>query len=151
MSQPITPFLWFATQAEEAMDFYLSIFPNSRKIDEIRYGPAGPGPVGDIMVVNFDLNGQRFTALNGNQQFPFTKATSFVVQCSDQAEIDHYWTALTAGGKEVACGWLEDKFGISWQITPINIKELIATPAAMRAMMSMVKLDIAALKAASHS
>lgn len=151
MSQPIVPFLWFKDNAGEAMEFYLSIFPNSKKVEETFYGPAGPGREGDLMVATFELNGQQFIVLNGNPQFPFTKAVSFTIYCRDQQEIDSYWEKLTAGGKEVACGWLEDKFGVSWQVTPVNIKELINNPGGMRAMMGMVKLDIAKLKEAASN
>jgi predicted 3-demethylubiquinone-9 3-methyltransferase (glyoxalase superfamily) len=147
----ITPFLWFNDNAEEAVNFYMSIFKNSKILDVKRYGEAGPGPKGSVMVIAFELDGQEFTALNGGPHFQFTEAVSFVVKCEDQAEIDFYWDALTAGGGEVQCGWLKDKFGLSWQVVPKNIGELIGTPAAMQAMMTMKKLDIATLKrAASH-
>lgn len=151
MSQSITPFLWFNENAEEAMNFYLSVFPNSKVLEVTRYGAAGPGPEGQVMVVKFELNGEEFIALNGNKQYEFNHAVSFVVNCKDQEEIDYYWEKLTAGGKEVACGWLTDKFGLSWQITPVNIKELIDNPGGMKAMMNMVKLDIAKLKEAASN
>jgi predicted 3-demethylubiquinone-9 3-methyltransferase (glyoxalase superfamily) len=149
--QKITPFLWFDNNAEEAVNFYLSIFKNSKVLDVKRYGEAGPGPAGSVMVIAFELNGQKFTALNGGPYRQFNEAVSFVVNCDDQAEIDFYWDALSAGGGEVQCGWLKDKFGLSWQVVPTNIAELLSTPAAMQAMMKMKKLDIATLKqAASH-
>ena len=145
----ITPFLWFDKNAEEAVDFYLKVFPNSRRTSELRSGDAGPGPKGSVVTIGFELDGQPFTALNGGPLFKFTEAISFVVHCKDQEEIDHYWGKLSDGATEMACGWLKDKFGLSWQITPVNIAELLRHPAAMRAMMSMKKLDIAALKAAA--
>jgi len=145
----ITPFLWFDNNAEEAVDFYLSVFPNSRRTDELRASEAGPGPKGSILTINFELDGQPFTALNGGPMYKFTEAVSFVVDCEDQAEIDLYWEKLGGGGGEVACGWLKDRFGVSWQITPVNIVELVSHPGAMRAMMTMKKLDIAALEAAA--
>jgi predicted 3-demethylubiquinone-9 3-methyltransferase (glyoxalase superfamily) len=150
--QKITPFLWFKDNAEDAANFYVSVFKNSKITTVMRYGDAGPGPKGAVMLVNFELDGGTFTALNGNTEFSFNHAVSLVVHCDDQAEIDDYWQALTAdGGSEVACGWLTDKFGFSWQITPKNIGELIRTPAQMQAMMKMKKLDIATLKAAGES
>jgi predicted 3-demethylubiquinone-9 3-methyltransferase (glyoxalase superfamily) len=149
--QKITPFLWFKDSAEEAANFYVSVFKNSKITSIMRYGDAGPGPKGDVMLVNFELDGDTYTALNGNPQFQFNHAVSFFVHCEDQAEIDYFWSALTAGGAEVACGWLTDKFGVSWQVAPENIGELISTPAQMKAMMTMKKLDIAALKAAGES
>jgi|SRR5580658_3270264 predicted 3-demethylubiquinone-9 3-methyltransferase (glyoxalase superfamily) len=145
----ITPFLWFDNNAEEAVDFYLSVFPNSRRTDELRATEAGPGPKGSILTINFELDGQPFTALNGGPMYKFTEAVSFVVDCKDQVEIDLYWEKLSGGGGEVACGWLKDRFGVSWQITPVNIVELVSHPGAMRAMMTMKKLDIAALEAAA--
>jgi len=150
--QKITPFLWFKDNAEDAANFYVSVFKNSKIVEVIRYGDAGPGPKGEVMLVNYELDGVTFTALNGNPEFPFNHAVSLVVHCEDQAEIDHYWEVLTAdGGSEVACGWLKDKFGFSWQITPRNISELIRKPAQMKAMMKMMKLDIATLEAAGES
>lgn len=145
----ITPFLWFDNNAEEAVEFYVSVFPNSRRVDELRASEAGPGPKGSILTINFELDGQTFTALNGGPMYKFTEAVSFVVDCKDQAEIDYYWEKLSSGGGEVACGWLKDRFGVSWQITPVNIVELVSHPGAMRAMMTMKKLDIAALQAAA--
>jgi len=145
----ITPFLWFDNNAEEAVDFYLSVFPNSRRTGELRSGDAGPGPKGSIVTIGFELDGQPFTALNGGPDHQFNEAVSFVVHCKSQAEIDHYWTKLGDGGSEIACGWLKDRFGLRWQIIPDNIAELLRHPAAMRAMMTMKKLDIAALEAAA--
>ncbi|HXS12178.1 MAG TPA: VOC family protein [Acidobacteriaceae bacterium] len=145
----ITPFLWFDNNAEEAVDFYLSVFPNSRRTGELRSGDAGPGPKGSIVTIGFELDGQPFTALNGGPDHQFNEAVSFVVHCKSQAEIDDYWTKLGDGGSEIACGWLKDRFGLRWQIIPDNIAELLRHPAAMRAMMTMKKLDIAALEAAA--
>jgi len=144
----ITPFLWFNDNAEEAANFYLSIFKNSKITNVKRYGEAGPGPAGTVMVVEFELDGQVFTALNGGPHFKFNEAVSFVVRCKDQGEIDYYWDALSVAG-EGQCGWLKDKFGLSWQIVPENIGELLSTPGAMKALGTMKKLDIAALKNAS--
>lgn len=140
----VTAFLWFNDNAEEAVDFYLSIFKNSRKIDELRT------PEGKILTLAFELDGQKFTALNGGPHFQFTEAVSFVVRCDSQKEIDDYWAKLTAGGgSEVQCGWLKDKFGLSWQITPGNISALVRHPKAMEAMLKMKKLDIAKLEQAA--
>jgi predicted 3-demethylubiquinone-9 3-methyltransferase (glyoxalase superfamily) len=114
----ITPFLWFDSNAEEAVNFYLSIFKNSRRLDELRMTDNSIAPKGSVLTVAFELDGQRFTALNGGPKFKFTEAISFSVRCESQEEIDHYWTKLTAGGSESQCGWLKDKFGLSWQIVP---------------------------------
>ena len=154
--QKITPFLWFDTQAEEAAKFYKSIFKNS-KIKKIAcYTKVGPGPEGSVMTVEFTLNGQEFVALNGGPNFKFTEAISLVVNCETQAEVDRYWKKLTAGGgKAVACGWLKDKYGLFWQITPTMLTKLIADKdpdkvnRVMTTMMNMVKLDIKKLKAAA--
>jgi len=150
----ITPFLWFDQNAEEAADFYISIFPNSCRVGElINTSIDDPKmvPKGKALTVTFELDGLRFTALNGGPGHPFNDAVSFVVSCETQAEIDRYWTALTAnGGQEIACGWLKDKFGLCWQIVPSNIGKLLFTPKAMQAMMGMKKLDIAALEAAGR-
>lgn len=151
----IIPNLWFDTQAEEAAEFYVSVFPNSRVVEVSRYTEAGPGPAGSVMVVDFELDGQPFTAINGGPQFPFTEAVSLLVECADQAEIDHYWDALADGGEEVQCGWLKDRFGVSWQVVPHGLTELLADPDPQRArrateaMLAMVKLDIAAIRAAA--
>ena len=148
----ITPFLWFDKNAEEAVDFYCGIFPNSRKLSEFRSTTDTPsGPKGAVLTVSFELDGLRFTALNGGPHHQFTDAVSFVVSCETQEEIDHYWSRLTEGGAEVACGWLRDKFGLSWQITPARIGELLKTSKAMQAMMKMKKLDIAELQRAGQS
>lgn len=148
----ITPFLWFESNAEEAVDFYCTIFPNSRKISEFRSPADTPsGPKGSVLTISFELDGLPFTALNGGQAHPFTDAISFVVRCETQAEIDSYWSKLTAGGSEVACGWLKDKFGLSWQIVPARLGEHLKNPKAMQAMMKMKKLVIAELERAARS
>jgi predicted 3-demethylubiquinone-9 3-methyltransferase (glyoxalase superfamily) len=155
IKQRITPFLWFDGQAEEAANFYVSIFPNSKVGSTSRYGEAGPGPKGSVMTIAFDLDGLSFTALNGGPVFKFTEAISLVVHCETQAEVDHYWDKLSAGGSEVQCGWLKDKYGLSWQIVPNALIELVQDkdPAksqrVMAAMMQMKKIDIAGLKAAA--
>jgi predicted 3-demethylubiquinone-9 3-methyltransferase (glyoxalase superfamily) len=154
INQRITPFLWFDNQAEEAMNFYVSIFPNSKTGLVTRYGETGPGAKGSVMTASFTLDGEEFVALNGGPQFPFTEAVSFVVNCDSQEEIDYYWEKLSAGGQEVQCGWLKDKFGLCWQIVPTEFFELVSkgTPEqsdrVMTAMMQMVKMDLAKLKQA---
>ena len=154
ISQKVTPFLWFDTQAEEAANFYVSIFKNAKVTAMTRYGDSGPGPKGSVMTVAFTLDGQQFTALNAGPQFPFTEAVSFVVNCETQNEIDYFWEKLSAGGKKVECGWLKDKFGLSWQIVPTEFFEMIsnATPQqsnrVMQALMQMEKLDLAKLEQA---
>ena len=153
----ITPFLWFNDQAEEAMNFYVSIFKNSEAGSVTRYGDAGPGPKGSVMTANFQLDGVDFTALNGGPQFPFTEAVSFVVHCDTQQEIDHYWDTLTAGGRPSQCGWLKDKFGLSWQVVPDVLPRLLKDPdprksqRVVQALMQMTKLDIARLQQAAES
>ena len=147
-SSRITPFLWFDNNAEEAVAFYLSIFPNSRRVGELRNTGDAPGPKGGILTLSFELDGLRFTALNGGPAFKFNEAVSFVVTCDTQEEIDYYWSKLTEGGSEVQCGWLKDKFGLSWQIVPARIGELLKTSKAMQAMMKMKKFDIAELERA---
>ncbi|HTQ75579.1 MAG TPA: VOC family protein [Burkholderiales bacterium] len=153
--QKITPFLWFDTQAEEAAKFYVSIFPKSKILKTARYGDAGPGPKGSVMTVEFEINGQRMIALNGGPVFKLTEAFSLVVDCKDQKELDHYWNKLSQGGQESMCGWLKDKYGLSWQITPTILGNLVSDPdpnkakRAMEAMLKMRKIDIAALKAAA--
>ena len=154
--QKITPFLWFDHKAEAAAKFYTSIFENSKIRKITRYTKVGPGPEGSVMTVEFTLNGQVFVALNGGPSFKFTEAISLVVNCETQAEVDRYWKKLTAGGgKAVACGWLKDKYGLFWQITPTMLMRLIADKdpnkvnRVMTAMMKMVKLDIKKLKAAA--
>jgi predicted 3-demethylubiquinone-9 3-methyltransferase (glyoxalase superfamily) len=152
--QRITPFLWFDHQAEEAAAFYVAIFPNSKIEKVLRYGAAGPGPAGSAMTVAFQLDGQSFVALNGGPVFKFSEAISFVVNCQSQDEVDAYWEKLSAGGAEVQCGWLKDKFGLSWQIVPTVLPELLSDPdpeksqRVMKAMMTMKKLDVRALKQA---
>ena len=154
--QKITTFLWFDNQAEEAANFYVSVFKNSKILSVTRYGDTGPGPKGSVMVASFELDGQKFNALNGGPIFKFTEAISLVVNCESQAEVDHFWEKLTAdGGQEVQCGWLKDKYGLSWQIVPTILVELLQdqdpdkTQRVMKAMMKMVKMDIDTLKRAS--
>jgi len=154
--QKISPFLWFDTQAEEAAKFYVSIFKNSKVRNITRYGEAGPGPEGGVMVVGFELNGQEFIALNGGPQFRFTEAVSFVVNCETQDEVDYYWESLSEGGQKVQCGWLKDRFGLSWQVVPTALGKLMSDPdpekagKVMRAMLQMTKIEIEALERA-HS
>jgi predicted 3-demethylubiquinone-9 3-methyltransferase (glyoxalase superfamily) len=151
--QKITPFLWFDNEAEEAAKFYVSIFRNSKIVKITRYGAAGPKPKGTVMVL-FQLNGQEFIALNGGPQFKFTEAVSFSVNCRTQAEVDMYWKKLSKGGQEGPCGWLKDKYGLSWQINPIVLGEMLADPdlekadRTMKAMLQMKKIDIKRLKQA---
>jgi predicted 3-demethylubiquinone-9 3-methyltransferase (glyoxalase superfamily) len=157
--QKITPFLWFNDNAEEAVKFYASIFKNSKIGKMARYNEAGEKaagrPAGSVMTIEFELEGQEFIALNGGPHFKFTEAISFVVNCKTQAEVDKYWKKLSAGGKEVQCGWLRDKFGLSWQIVPTILAELMSGKDAaksqrvMEAMLKMVKLDIKKLKQAA--
>lgn len=147
----ITPFLWFDSNAEEAVDFYMSVFHNSRRLDELRNTGDAPGPKGGILTIAFELDGQPFTALNGGPNFKFTEAISFVVRCDTQAEVDYYWEKLSSGGSEVQCGWLKDKFGLSWQIVPARLPDLVRSPRAMQAMMKMTKLNIAELECAAQS
>lgn len=152
--QKVTPFLWFDNQAEEAANYYVSIFPNSKVGAISRYGESGPGPKGTVMVAEFQLDGQEFTALNGGPQFKFTEAISFVVNCETQEEVDYYWEKLLQGGKEQQCGWLKDKYGLSWQIVPtvfiemMRDKDTAKTERLMKAVMQMVKPDIATMKRA---
>jgi predicted 3-demethylubiquinone-9 3-methyltransferase (glyoxalase superfamily) len=150
----ITPFLWFDNQAEEAARYYVDVFPNSKILKVVRYGAAGPGPPGSVMTVEFLLDGRPFVALNGVPHFKFTEAISFVVNCESQEEVDRYWEKLSAGGAEIQCGWLKDKFGLSWQIVPTVLPELLSNPdpeksqRVMNAMLAMKKLDIRALREA---
>jgi predicted 3-demethylubiquinone-9 3-methyltransferase (glyoxalase superfamily) len=152
--QKITPFLWFDDNAEEAVNFYVSVFKGSQIGAIKRYGDAGPGPKGSVMLINFQIHGQEFIALNGGPQFKFTEAISFVVDCRDQAEVDELWEKLSDGGEKNVCGWLKDKFGISWQIVPSAFLKLLDSPdyeksqRAFKAMMKMTKLDIAELQRA---
>jgi predicted 3-demethylubiquinone-9 3-methyltransferase (glyoxalase superfamily) len=156
MHQKLTPNLWFDTEAEEAANFYCSVFKNSRITNTLRYTEAGPRPAGEVMTVDFELNGNPFTAINGGPQFKFDEAVSFMITCEDQEEIDYFWERLTDGGSEGPCGWCKDKFGLSWQVVPEGMDELFADPdqskadRAMRAMFEMKKLDIAALRAAAE-
>jgi predicted 3-demethylubiquinone-9 3-methyltransferase (glyoxalase superfamily) len=145
----ITPFLWFNANAEEAADFYLSVFPHSRKLHELRVTEAGPGPVGSLLVLDLEIDGQQMTFLNGGPAHQLTEAFSFTVRCETQQEIDGYWAKLGDGGKELGCGWLKDKFGLCWQIVPEKLPELLVHPQAMRAMMGMMKMDLAALEEAA--
>lgn len=128
--QKITPFLWFGDNAEVAMNFYCSIFKDSKILSINRYGPGGPMPEGTVLTVSFELNGLRFVALNGGNAIDFSPATSFVVECEDQAEVDYYWEKLGAGGKTNRCAWLDDKFGLTWQIVPKQLPELLSDPDA---------------------
>lgn len=150
--QKITPFLWFDTQAEEAMNFYTSIFKNSKIGRVSRYGEAGPGEKGSVMTGTFELDGQEFMALNAGPQFKFTEAISFFVRCEDQEEVDYFWDKLTEGGQESQCGWLKDKFGLSWQIIPNALGEMLSdkdrakAQRVMQAMLQMGKIDIKRLK-----
>jgi predicted 3-demethylubiquinone-9 3-methyltransferase (glyoxalase superfamily) len=152
--QTITPFLWFDDQAEEAMNFYCSIFKDSKAGSISRYGDAGPGSQGKVMSVTFQLNGQEFMALNGGPNFPFTEAVSFFVSCETQAEVDYLWDKLTEGGEPSRCGWLKDKFGLSWQIIPTALGQLLGdkdpqkAQRVMQAMLQMDKIDIEGLKMA---
>jgi predicted 3-demethylubiquinone-9 3-methyltransferase (glyoxalase superfamily) len=148
----LTPFLWFNDNAEDAALFYLSVFPDAKKLAEVRSTGVGPWPAGHIATIQIELLGQPMTFLNGGPAFQLNPAFSFSVACRDQAEIDFYWDKLLeGGGKTMACGWLTDKFGLCWQIVPENIAELISTPNGMAAMMTMTKFDIAALEAAAKS
>ena len=155
--QKISTCLWFDGQAEEAMNFYVSIFKNAKKTDVLCWGDVGPGPKGSVLTCSFELDGREFMALNGGPQFKFTPAISLGVNCETQAEVDHYWDKLLDGGKPMECGWLTDKFGISWQVTPTMLPRLLMdkdTPKAnrvMAAMMKMVKLDIATLQQAADA
>ena len=148
-SPRITPFLWFDTNAEEAVDFYLSVFKNSRRLDTLIAGEYGHMPKGTVLTIAFELDGQRFTALNGGPAFHFTEAVSFVVRCDSQEEVDEYWSKLSAGGSEGQCCWLKDKFGVSWQIVPRQLPQLIKRPKAFKAMLQMRKPDIAQLEKAA--
>lgn len=154
----ITPSLWFDTKALEAAEFYVSVFPNSKVNNVSYYGEAGPRPAGTVLTVDFELDGQAYTALNGGPEFTFDEAVSFRINCADQDEVDHYWSRLTAdGGAESQCGWLKDKYGLSWQVVPAALQELMTDPdagraqRAMEAMLKMQKIDVAALRAAADS
>jgi predicted 3-demethylubiquinone-9 3-methyltransferase (glyoxalase superfamily) len=147
--QKLTPFLWFNTQAEEAANHYVSIFKNSKIVQIERYGDNGPGPKGSVMTVMFKLDGQEFVALNGGPHYAFTPAISFVANCTTQAEVDELWDQLSSGGTTQPCGWLTDKFGLSWQVVPTVLHELIHKPNVMKAMLQMSKLDIQRLQQAA--
>ena len=152
----ITPNLWFDTQGMEAAEFYVSVFPNSEITNVTHYGEAGPGTPGTVLTVDFVLDGQEYTAINGGPNFTFDEAISLLINCADQAEVDYYWDKLTDGGEESQCGWLKDKFGLSWQVVPGGMGEILGDPdpqrsqRAMTAMLGMKKLDLAAMRAAAH-
>ncbi len=145
----ISPFLWFTDNAEQAAQFYVSVFPNSRTLSTLHATAAGPGPAGSVVVIELELDGQPVSFLNGGPMHQLSEAFSFVVRCDTQHEIDGYWSALTDGGQEIACGWLKDKFGMCWQIVPSKMTELLRHPGAMKAMMAMKKIDLAALERAA--
>jgi predicted 3-demethylubiquinone-9 3-methyltransferase (glyoxalase superfamily) len=153
--QGISPFLWFNDQAEEAANLYTSVFKNSKIKTVNRYSDAGPGPKGSVMIVAFELDGREFVALNGGPHFKFTEAISFVVNCENQQEVDHYWEKLSEGGQKSQCGWLKDKYGLSWQIVPTALGRLVSNPdpekskRVMQAMMKMTKIDIGELERAA--
>ncbi len=155
-NQKITTFLWFNNNAEEAVNFYTSVFKNSKILNTTRYGDFGAGPVGTVMTVDFELDGQKFIALNGGPQFKFTEAISLMVLCETQEEIDYYWEKLSEGGEKVQCGWLKDKFGLSWQVAPATLDKLLdgadqqKVDRVMRAVMQMKKLDIKQLEEAAR-
>jgi predicted 3-demethylubiquinone-9 3-methyltransferase (glyoxalase superfamily) len=155
VTQKIIPNLWFDDQAEAAAEFYVSVFPDSRVVSTARYPEGSPGPAGTVMTVEFELDGERFVGINGGPQFQFDEAVSFQITCEDQAEVDYYWEKLTDGGEESQCGWLKDRFGLSWQVVPKGMEELFSDPdptraqRAMQAMLKMRKLDVAALRAAA--
>ncbi len=154
--QKITPFLWFDTQAEEAANFYVSVFKDSKILDICRYGEGGPGHAGSVMTVSFQIEGQEFTALNGGPHFSFTPAISFFVDCATQTEVDDLWEKLLEGGKPMQCGWLTDKYGVSWQIIPAGLRDLLGNDdpekanRAMQAMLQMVKIDINKMREAAE-
>jgi predicted 3-demethylubiquinone-9 3-methyltransferase (glyoxalase superfamily) len=150
----ITSCLWFDTEGEDAANFYVSVFPNSRIVSVSNYGDAGPRPAGSVMTVDFELDGRPFMALNGGPEFRFNEAVSFVIDCADQDEVDYYWTKLSEGGEEGPCGWLKDRFGLSWQVVPAALGKLASDPdaakaqAVIKAMLGMRKLVVAELQAA---
>ena len=155
MQQKITPNLWFDTEAEAAADFYISVFDNSRIVNVAHYNEAGPREAGTVMTVEFELDGHRFVGINGGPQFKFDEAVSFMISCETQDEVDYYWQRLSEGGEEGPCGWLKDRFGLSWQVVPTGMEELFSDPdpqraeRAMEAMLKMRKIDIAALRSAA--
>lgn len=152
---PITPCLWFDTEGEEAANFYTSLFPSSKILDVAHYGAGAPRPEGMVMTVTFELDGQKFVALNGGPDFKFNEAISFQVSCRDQDEVDRYWNALSEGGEQGPCGWLKDRFGVSWQVIPTRLDELLSDPdrekaqRVMAAMLSMGKIEIEGLERAA--
>ena len=153
-TQKITTFLWYDGNAEEAVNFYTSVFKNSKTNNIVRYGESGPGAKGSVMIIEFELDGQQFTAINGGPAFKFTEAISLVVNCANQEEVDYYWEKLTGdGGQEVVCGWLKDKYGLSWQIVPVRLFELMEDPTksdkVMAAVMEMKKLNLSKLEEAA--
>jgi predicted 3-demethylubiquinone-9 3-methyltransferase (glyoxalase superfamily) len=151
---PITTCLWFDNQAEEAANYYLGIFKDSTLGSIVRYTEAGPGPAGSVLTVEFELNGQKFVGVNGGPMFTFSEAISFQIRCADQGEVDYYWSRLTEGGAEIQCGWLKDRYGVSWQVVPTALIEMVSDPDPVKAartteaMLTMTKLDIAALRSA---
>jgi predicted 3-demethylubiquinone-9 3-methyltransferase (glyoxalase superfamily) len=153
----IVPNLWFDTQAEEAAEFYCSVFPQSKIVNISHYGEAGPREAGTVLSVEFELDGQRFIAINGGPEFTFDEAISFLIECADQAEVDYYWKVLTDEGEEGPCGWLKDRFGLSWQVAPRDLARLLNDPdegraqRVMRAMLQMKKIDVAELYAAADA
>jgi predicted 3-demethylubiquinone-9 3-methyltransferase (glyoxalase superfamily) len=155
--QPLTPCLWFDTAGEDAANFYVSVFPNSKIVEVTRYGSAGPRDEGTVMTVDFELNGERFVALNGGPGFTFNEAVSFQVLCESQDEVDHFWNALSEGGEEGPCGWLKDRFGLSWQIIPTVLPRLLRDPdreksqRVMAAMLEMKKIEIDELEQAAKA
>ena len=157
MQQLITPNLWFDTEAEEAAAFYISVFPNSRIVNVTHYSEAGPRPAGTVLTVEFELDGQRFVGINGGPQFTFDEAVSFQISCESQQEVDEYWQRLTDGGQEGQCGWLKDKFGLSWQVVPTGMAEVLNDPdpargqRAMQAMLKMGKIDVETLRRAADA
>ncbi|MFL6450733.1 MAG: VOC family protein [Bryobacteraceae bacterium] len=157
IGQRITPFLWFEHQAEEAVNFYVSVFENSRINAVKRYGKTGPGKQSPVMTISFQLAGQQFTALNGGSQFRFNEAVSFVVNCADQQEVDYFWNKLSEGGQECPCGWLKDRYGVSWQVVPASLGDLLtgddpeSSGRVMKLLMQMNKLDIVVLENARNA
>ena len=156
MPQKITPNLWFDGNAEEAAEFYTSVFENSRIVSKTHYPEDSPGTAGTVMTVEWELDGERFIGINGGSQFKFDEAVSFMISCEDQDEVDYFWEKLTEGGEEIQCGWLKDRFGLAWQVVPKGMDEVFAgddperAQRAMQAMLKMKKLDIAALRAAAE-
>lgn len=155
MQQKIVPNLWFDTEAEEAAGFYTSVFKDARIVNVTHYTEGAPRPAGTVMTVEFELNGQRFVGINGGPEFNFDEAVSFAIECEDQEEIDYYWERLSEDGEEGPCGWLKDRFGLSWQVVPTGMEELFADPdkgraeRAMKAMLGMRKIDLAVLRSAA--